>query len=96
MMTVRFQSGYSVTYNRANFIIWARSREGLHSLYTKKGGEHIATFPGSCLIEWQYPYQIDKPHESSKIEDVLSDLRSLKSQIKKLRSEIKPKTRKGK
>lgn len=96
MMTVRFESGYSVTYNNANYIRWATSRGGFHRLYDKKDGDLITTVSGNCMIEWGRPCRVDKPGESRKMDDLLSEVRSLKYQVTRLRSELKPKVRKKK
>lgn len=48
MMTVRFQSGFSVRYNDANFV----SRHGEYSdLMTAEKGKWIAQVPNSAIIE---------------------------------------------
>jgi hypothetical protein len=48
MITVRFDSGYSVQYNTANYV----SRSSTYTdMYTQKGGTWIAQVPNSALIE---------------------------------------------
>lgn len=61
MMTVRFSTGVSITYNDANFISWAIDRNGFHKLYTEQGGDLIAYVPGEALIEWRQYCKMENP-----------------------------------
>ena len=55
MLTVRFASGLSLTYNAAYYI---ECFDGGWHLYTKKGGSWIATANGDCIIEAEPPCAI--------------------------------------
>ena len=59
MITVRFASGFSVTYNQA---YWVETREG-NPLRLKdcEGGEIIAMVPTTALVEFSSPCAMSNP-----------------------------------
>ena len=75
MITVRFASGFSVTYNQA---YWVEAREGdLLRLKDRKGGETIAIVPKTALVELSFPSAMSNPglDLKSAVEVVLAEAR---------------------
>ena len=89
MMTVRDPvSGLSLTYNRANWVVWGTPLTGYHELYaqTPNGGKGdlIAKAPITMIVEWEKP---------CKVESVLHDL-TVDSAVKLLCRSIRRATNK--
>lgn len=59
-ITVRFPNGQAVTYNRANFIVWARD---VATLQVGKDGACIAFVPYSAgaIFEFENPCHVANP-----------------------------------
>lgn len=70
MLTVRFGSGLAITYNDANHVQW-NAPEGGHTLYTRSGGQLVATVPEGAIIEFRRPCVISKPHEAEDLDNAI-------------------------
>jgi len=67
-MTVRFQTGFSVVYNDANYV---SRQSGFSDLYTNKEGRWIAQVPNTAIIETVKACRFENPDKKLTIESAL-------------------------
>lgn len=83
MLTVRFPSGVSFTYNNANFVYRTDNGWQLYTTDPKNGGEWVASIQNSagCTIEASKPCRIENPvaglTQAAAADLVLENLREL-------------------
>jgi hypothetical protein len=70
VITVRFDTGFSVQYNGAHYVETTAhpAGGGYHDLLTSKGGNWVARLPITALIEWVTPCRIyDAKHAPAEL-----------------------------
>ncbi len=85
MMTVRFDTGFSVQYNRATFIRWASVSQSSHMIFEREGGGLIACVPGSAIVEWISPCRTYNARDESKDAEILALKKQIEQQRKRIR-----------
>lgn len=84
MITVRFQTGVSVTYNNANWAIWMEN--GRTKLLTKQDGGVVAMVPSDAIVEFSMPGRFENPIEGKTAEAALRLLTNDANSLRRLPS----------
>ena len=76
MMTIRYPSGVSITYNNATFLKYATHAWDLYTADPDKGGKWVASIMPSAgaMVEVSPPYKIENPAENLTGERALQEV----------------------
>lgn len=92
MITVRFETGFSVQYNSATYCKWRDTRVDLYTADPAKEGKWVATVPNTCIVEVSTPCRLYNPvlNVSDAAQFVIDNLRKTEtSKLIELKRELK-------
>jgi hypothetical protein len=88
MMTVRFPNGFSIQYNRANFVEHGPDH---NILRTRADGGFIAVVPKEAVVEAVSPCRLYNAVSERMFGDLVNQLEGLQREMRSLKRKVIPK-----